>query len=358
MPVPIQTAIISSTIGAIVAILGVFLKDYWIPLLFKKKEKQEAKLHTFKKYADPIIASSISLFWRLKEVYDNRGSYLKADAPNEKYNNYKKVSTIYRFCALLGWIRAAKRELSFFEVEKEEDYKEIKKALDRFTSSLADGHHVENLQLELVINKLSISLDGIDSKERVKLAIVLNDLIKKFLSQNSGKSLKEIGEENSLKLCKEIAEKICSSIDHKYVDIKRIESVHKNLIQSLDRNEYWIYRDWQSAVGDLMIEEVSGWNRRFDVIGFKDFENIFDQEEDELDKWIIRILPLFENLDVSLENSLDVRVQQLRNVRSSTLEIIDSFQKIRTGVSKISNEALEKMRTFDMKDNYSFYQEE
>jgi hypothetical protein len=32
--------------------------------------------------------------------------------------------------------------------------------------------------------------------------------------------------------------------------------------------ETWFYRDWQIALGDIMIEQVSGSSRRFDIIGF------------------------------------------------------------------------------------------
>ena len=34
----------------------------------------------------------------------------------------------------------------------------------------------------------------------------------------------------------------------------------------------WIYRDWQQAIGDVMIRDIKGPVRRFDIIGYGEFE--------------------------------------------------------------------------------------
>ena len=43
-------------------------------------------------------------------------------------------------------------------------------------------------------------------------------------------------------------------------------------LRCISVKQAWIYRDWQQAIGNLMIREIEGAVRRFDIIGYGDFE--------------------------------------------------------------------------------------
>ena len=100
--------------------------------------------HPIAPYLNPCIDMMTSFAFRLKEIFEGRGSFLLKDAPQTDFNEYRYISTIYRFCAVLAWIRVIKKEESFLRI-KDEYQVVISKAILKFQNALADGKEVESL---------------------------------------------------------------------------------------------------------------------------------------------------------------------------------------------------------------------
>lgn len=84
-------------------------------------------------------------------------------------------------------------------------------------------------------------------------------------------------------------------------------------IRCISLREAWLYRDWQSGVGDTMIDQATAGGRRYDIIGFRDFELLNDQRSDRSNIWISRMEEIFEDLDTTVASRFDVRLDQLQN---------------------------------------------
>jgi hypothetical protein len=89
----------------------------------------------------------------------------------------------------------------------------------------------------------------------------------------------------------------------------------------------------------MMIEEVSGSSRRFDVIGFGAFESIWLSEEDQNKKiWLSRLNGIIDDLDVSITH--DCRVRQLKKVLETTAQLVRALASISTSREIISDATL------------------
>jgi hypothetical protein len=95
-------------------------------------------------------------------------------------------------------------------------------------------------------------------------------------------------------------------------------------IAYLGIREAYIFRDWQAAIGDLMLQGLTGASRRFDVIGFGDFESRYRAAAagDANDKlWFDRLIALFHGLDISVEGMFDARREQIKTLYRAVNEL-------------------------------------
>ncbi|MBX3093606.1 MAG: hypothetical protein KF680_03570 [Cryobacterium sp.] len=53
------------------------------------------------------------------------------------------------------------------------------------------------------------------------------------------------------------------------------------IVQLLDTREAWIYRDWQAAIGDLLLVSASEGSRTYDAIGYREFEELYINGNEE-----------------------------------------------------------------------------
>lgn len=88
--------------------------------------------------------------------------------------------------------------------------------------------------------------------------------------------------------------------------------------------EAYIYRDWQQAIGDLLLVDVAGAPRRFDVIGYDRFETSFlsSLENDTPHRrWIRRLDAVIAGLEPDKEDVFDARRNQLRRVLEASMRL-------------------------------------
>jgi hypothetical protein len=99
-------------------------------------------------YADPLYEAARSLSFRLDEIVQVRNpGYLLSSTPATAFIDYKRLSTSYRLAALLGWIRAFRRERSYLDAQGHAEGEETQVAISRIEAALADGQHVEDARL-------------------------------------------------------------------------------------------------------------------------------------------------------------------------------------------------------------------
>lgn len=85
-------------------------------------------------------------------------------------------------------------------------------------------------------------------------------------------------------------------------------------------------RDWQAAIGDLMLEpQLAGGARRYDVRNYRSFTAIAIDGSDADKAWLARLGEFTEHLDVSVDEQYDARVGQLRGVYQAVAQLIGDF---------------------------------
>jgi len=336
-----KATIISSIISAIIAITVVIIKE-----LFEKNKEKKVKYDTFKKYAIPIIFSSEQLAWRLKEILEFKGAYLLPNAPLNGFFRYKFDSTVYRLNALLGWLQAAQKEQSYIEGTKVKHNEKIKLSIQNFQCKLADGSHVEVSILDDLSNLFLLNLNNLEDDERAKIGVELENLIFEYIPDNIKKAVDNLSIEKQLEMLQKILDFICIKTNQSKIKKEIIEEKRATAINEIAREFCWIYRDWQSAIGDQMIIEILDANRRFDVIGFSKFQEIHSNNI-----WLEKSDSLFSDLDVSINDRFDSRVQQLKQVFDATINLISTFKDIIHKQESISDASFETLKAFNFKIN-------
>jgi hypothetical protein len=315
----------TAAIAAIGALFGVILKDLIFKLWDENRTKKETLRAVYARYAEPLSLATVSLLWRLHEALEQpgRGRFLKivgVPPTTNKYSTYgayKKLSTLYRLAALLGLIRACRREFSYLKVAESEAHGPIQEAINSFERALADGPAVA---IERLVKLCSIwGLEQAISDEICQyLAVDLEIAIDEFFQYLNVDEVSLLSDCQKLQLVSRAAKVITSSLKLQDIPQDVIEQSWARAIQIVDFKEAWIYRDWQSAIGDLMLLKIDGAERRFEVVGFSEFESMCTDGTDVQKKWIIRLSAVLDGIDLSWKDPYDHRPSQLGAVLHAT----------------------------------------
>lgn len=334
---PGQAVFISSIISALIA-----LTVFWTTKYFDNKKSRQEKYDAVKKYANPIIFASEQLAWRLKEILSFNGAYLLPNAPQNGFFKYKFDSTLYRLCAVLGWIQAAKKEQSYISGIKVKQHKKVQSVITDFHKKLADGSHVEVSILSDLARLFNLSLGKMTDNERSLMGVELEKIVFKYIPDSVKKNAAILDESKQVQMLQEIMDYICNSRNETKIKYEIIKENRITAINEISREYCWIYRDWQSAIGDEMIEKLQGVNRRFDVIGFADFQKKHNENE-----WLKKVDNLFSNLDVSVDDRFDTRVKQLKELFHVLVELIECLKILVKKQETISKKSLDGLKEFD-----------
>jgi len=320
---------ITTIIGASI---GVILKDCIFKLWHDYRTRKATLGVIYSRYADPLSSSAVSLMWRIHEALaePGRGRFLKlvgTPATANKYSTfgtYKKLSTLYRLAVLLGWLRACRREFSYLKIAAPDELQPIESAIDKFEASLADGPDVETRRLTELC-----ALWGLQPPtNQNKLSSIAVDLETAIDDCMQVIGIDEIGlmtdpQKSILVDC--AAKAITGTLKLQNIQPAILQESLSRAIQIIDIKEAWIYRDWQSAIGDLMLKPLEGVERRFDVIGFNEFESMCTNGTEEQKKWISRLSAVFDDIDLSKQDPYDHRPNQLKAMLYATASLIKAL---------------------------------
>jgi hypothetical protein len=318
----------TAAIAAIGALFGVVLKDVIFKLWEENRTKKETLRAVYARYAEPLSLATVSLLWRLHEALEQpgRGRFLKmvgVPPTTNKYSTYgayKKLSTLFRLAALLGWIRACRREFSYLKVAESETHGPIQEAISSFEHALADGPAVAIERLAKLCGLWGLE-GAIDDEICQYLAVDLEIAIDEFFQDLDVDEVNLLSDGQKSKLVTRAAKVITSSLRLQDIPEAVLEQTWARAIQIVDFKEAWIYRDWQSAIGDLMLRPIDGAERRFEVIGFSEFETMCTDGTDVQKKWIFRLSAVFDGIDLSWKDPYDHRPTQLGAILHATASL-------------------------------------
>jgi len=332
MPVQLQAGLISAGVSTLLLVLGeLFLRQR------ARQEKRQGIQATYQKYSEPLALSSTDLFWRLREVFDTSGAgfYLQGQIHLTKFEHYKVLSTLYRLAVMLGWIRALRRELFFLPGSSKRTLKRLDDALHSFTSALAEGGHVETRRVASLMSLWNISMTP--SIEVVTQAgIRIDREQRRLLHEAQVASADQLPDGDQLRLCQAVADMLADVIECPRITNGIVEETRHRAVSCLAVREAWIYRDWQAAIGDLVLRDAPMGQRQFEVIGYKQFEamGVNGEEEDRL--WLRRLHTVIDDLDVGGDRTRDARIDQLWEIYVAAARIIEALHSADAARSRIS----------------------
>jgi len=317
----------AALIAATVTLLGIFLRDLLFALLKERRERKETALSIYRTYADPLISSATSLLWRLNEVFNVRGRSTYLRQPSTEFEQYKKISTVYRLASLIGWIRAYQREVSFLEPYGRRRLAALENAIRSLEAALADGPHIEIERVKGLAKAWDLRLPD-ESGKCDELGVLLNNVIKPKLHAEGVSLASELSDPAKEELCAQCAQVICKALGTSPILSDQVAESREEAVRSMDIREAWIYRDWQSGIGDVMIHQVTYGGRAFEVIGFAEFESLYLDSTREHAGWLDRLKRMFDDLDVDGDRRVDARIAQLEKTMFASAQLVVAMASI------------------------------
>ena len=302
------------------------------------RQEAEGKQHQdlVRLYSDPLKDAVTSLRHRLKEIVEQKQArYLLADSPNISFLEYKRISTLYRIAAVLGWIRAIRRERSYLDPQQASGSVEMQ-AISAFEETLADGRHVELHRLDELSNLWRVST--IAPEQKGDIASLIDGERADFLAMKKVLSASDLSDPDQV----ELAER-CAAIIRRGagVDIPAdlIAATAKQSTVTFGIKEAYIYRDWQVAIGDMMLLEDKRGTRHFSVLGFGVFEELVLEARKEtgshVARWIGRLERLIHDLDMTQIGMFDARREQLRTIYNCVIKLEVALEQRIRGTAEL-----------------------
>jgi hypothetical protein len=141
----------------------------------------------------------------------------------------------------------------------------------------------------------------------------------------AARHLIELSEAKQGELVREMARSVTAMLQRPPVPDDLLVRTRPAALACMAVRSAWIYRDWQAAIGDLMIREIDDAVRRYDIIGYGAFESLF---RDQGQVWIGRLRDLVVGLDVARPDPSDFRLEQLRRVACAVGSLICAIERL------------------------------
>jgi hypothetical protein len=331
------------------------LKDFILKIFEERRSDQKARSAIYERYSNPLVTSAISLLNRCHEILcqEHRPVYLRGAGINSspsqggEFRSYKKLSTVYRLATVLGWIRACRREFSYLRVAEPGDAISVDEAINDFENALADGNWVEQERVVRLCELWHLcTSEKLQGDQRIEaLGVQVDNLIWDHLGLANLDDVSLLNEESQRALCRTIADCLSSHLRTNVVGDASMDRSWPDAFSIIGMREAWLYRDWQSAIGDVMIQPSQSDTRKFDVMGYGDFEQILSVGSEKQKLVLARLLAIFDNLDFSIEDRFDARPRQLRSIAKANAKLILAFHGIKGKQSIVSVRDIERANT-------------
>jgi hypothetical protein len=145
--------VIGSAVSTVGALLGILLKEYFFSRSFERWKQRQSLELLYQKYRDPLMLSARELASRTLEIVNDYptvflqasvlASHPKRQVKNSDedryFQRYKLLSTVYRFCAFLGWLELYRQEITYLHSRNNRHSRELERAIELVRADLADG---------------------------------------------------------------------------------------------------------------------------------------------------------------------------------------------------------------------------
>jgi len=323
----VMVTVIGATAGLATAVITSFL----IPIFQKKQEKVEQRRSIHEKYAQPLAADAVNLLWRLDEIlFRGRAQYLHEEAPATAFNVYKRISTCYRLAVVLGWVRAIELEQSYLFFGEDASVEDLRTAVIDLKSALADSPHVELHVLRGLAEVWDLTLPA-DPGAVARAAACCNAEMQHVLAEfglTSHRDLATLEDARQVQVVRRMSRSMTSALGLPSVDDGVVHATCREAVARMSVKQAWIYRDWQQAIGTLMIRPIEDAARRFDAIDYGTFERLFTRTDGDERPWMQRLEAVVVGIDVAAADPADFRVAQLRAVARALAALVCAIEKL------------------------------
>ncbi|MGH6617135.1 hypothetical protein [Sphingomonas sp.] len=318
---------LSAVIGAGSALFVMLLKDGFFEWLKTRRARKESDAEIFRRYLSPLAEACEKLVWRNKEIFvDHRHAFLRTATLPRDFNEYKRMSTLYRVASLIGWTRGMDIELSALAAHNPGYTPPIAKQIRAFRDALADGPSVERDRVQQLCRIWSLDTDGKDD-------MILDRLGMRFevrahaLFGDEGTSLRDaatLDRDRKFRAVRALADFLAAELGVPPPDNNVVEATLDEAAASLVYREALIYREWQDAIGDAMIDRDRDSPRKFRIIGFAAFSELLEKGEFP---WIRVFAASLDDIDFEDPDPRDFRAQQLKRIARAAAAMLIAIQK-------------------------------
>lgn len=327
--------VVAAALTAFFTVAGILLKDFVLKRVEEGRSDRRAEAAIYERYSNPLVTSAISLLHRLNEILfiehrpiylQERASFMSSEGLHGSYLYYKRLSTAYRIAAVLGWIRACRREFSYLRVAEPPKVHGVVRAIDSFEKALADGGWVEQERVVRLCELWQLSESHVLGSDCAieQLGIQANNLLWDVLDESryAKEDAAKLSEETKQHLCRRTADCITRFLNTNPISEASLQRTWPDAFRIVTMREAWIFRDWQSAIGDVMLRKSDLGARNFDVIGYGDFEQFGSGGTGPQRLALKRLLAILDGLDLSIQDRFDARPRQLRSLAKATSELV------------------------------------
>ncbi|WP_372004543.1 hypothetical protein P7L68_09550 [Tistrella mobilis] len=308
---------------ALVAILSTFCTVLFQNFFSRRRERAQ-KEELFRNYAAPLIRCSENIIWRFGEIILDKRMYLTVDH-DFVHVQYKRTSSLYRIASLLGWLRAIQLELDALPRKPDAFPGVISVAIEGIRSALADGPQAEQRRLERLCEIWEIDIKEIDALNRKEIIIDIDIKIHEALIRHESKHidrLQSLSTQEKNMICRSIYGSIISKLRSHSKPYHMLQDRTDRAIKIIADVESLIYRDWQEAIGDIMLAPDHNSTRRFRIISYSDFEKILYNNS----IWMNVFRDSLNGIGVQ-HNGKDARIEQLVAFARSIAHLLISIEK-------------------------------
>ena len=337
----LKVALISAAAAIVVFMLGGLTG--WSR---RRSDRAASSRAVYRKYSDPITSSATGLLWRLHEVFDGSGAgyYLVAHQHPAAFEHYKAVSTLYRIAAMLGWVRALRRELVFVTSGDRRRQRTLESALTRLESVLADGGQQELERVDSILT-LFFPHHRPDPRTKAEVGTRLDYELDRTRDAHGVGSVDDLRDEDAKHTVTMAVQVVADSLRLEAIPQSTVDEQWRECLALLTVREAWIYRDWQAAIGDLMIRDSASGDREFEVIGFREFEEMCESGSAEEKKWLTRLNAVLDELDVRASPGNDARITQVESLYSACGQILIAIHTQDKRHSNVDDRTLDIAKT-------------
>lgn len=322
LPDPVKAA----TVSAVTLVLTLVIKEMFDRARDRRTRSKDSLL-VYQRYADPLLVVATQLLWRLNEILDEgRCEYLVGSSARPAFELYKVRSTLYRLAAVLGWLRAIDRELFMLRLPDPKAVAKVEGAILDLRRSLSDGTRVEHSRVLSLCDAWQLSPP--QGNELKRVGSELDALIKKELHGEGCSLADQLSEAKQASLYVAMRDRLRAGPDGLGGGPARTSAV-ADAMTRVSIRQAWIYFDWQAAIGDVMIVNSSFGERKYEVVGYRDFERLIVEGPNSDRIWMERLLQVIDDLDVTESGARDARAAQLSALYTSIATLIDALQAVK-----------------------------